>query len=118
MKKLLFALFLVAGCASQIMDGFVGQNVNQVMIKYGPPVNVFDVGDGRRAFQWRVDESLIIPQTTNYNAYTTGNFTTGTAVTTGGYLGSHTCFYTLYAKQNKPNSWIVVGFEKPNLFCE
>ena len=118
MKKLLFIVFLAAGCASQIMGEFVGQNINQVMVEYGPPVNVFDVGDGRRAFQWRMDEAIIMPQTTNYSAYTTGSITTGTATTTGGYVGSYSCFYTLYAKQNKPNSWVVVGFEKPSLFCE
>ena len=118
MKKLLVLVFLVAGCASQIMGDLVGQYLNQVMIKYGPPVNVFDVRDGRRAFQWRMDQRIFFPQTTNYTGYTTGGVTTGTATTTGGYAGSYACFYTLYAKQHKLDSWVVVGFEKPNLECE
>ncbi len=114
---LLGAILTVTGCASEIMGGMVGQDVTQVVTRYGPPINVFDLPDGRRAFQWRTDDAIVMPTTTTYNAYGYGNMVSGSAMTTGGYLGSQTCFYTLYGKPNG-KSWTIIGFEKPTLACE
>ena len=117
--KLFLILFFLAGCvsASQIMGEFVGQDVTKAIVKYGPPANVFDLPDGRRAFQWRISSSIIMPQTTNYSATGYGNTVFGTATTTGGYLGDQVCFYTLYGQKNKNRSWTVVGFEQPTMMC-
>lgn len=108
----------LSACASDIMGSMVGQDVTQVMAKYGPPVNSFDTPDGRKAFQWRMENSIIMPTTTTANVYGFGNYATGTATTTGGYLGNQVCFYTLYAQPAPGGRMTVVGFEPPNAMCE
>ena len=100
------------------MQNFVGKDVSQVVAQYGPPVNVYDAPDGRKAFQWQLNSAVVMPNTTTYNAYNNGNMTTGTATTSGGYLGTNTCFYTLYAVPAGENRWTVTGFEPPRLACE
>ena len=51
------ALSTLIGCASEIMKGYVGRPVQDVMLDYGAPTNAFDMGDGRRAFQWIIHSS-------------------------------------------------------------
>ena len=71
MRKLvaLFALLSLSACASQIMQGYVGKPIQSAMVDYGPPVNAFDMGDGRRAFQWVMNQTYIMP--TNVRNYGT-----------------------------------------------
>ena len=87
------------------------------MAQYGPPVNACDMPDGRRAFQWRMENAVVMPTTTNYTGYGYGNMVTGNAITTGGYMGATVCFRTLYAK-GQGKQWAIVGFERPRLDCE
>jgi len=119
---LLLAIF-ISGCASQIMKGYVGKDVREIMLDYGSPSNAFDMSDGRRAFQWVQDSSY----TTPVNATTTGNVSTyGTTswvnsntTITGGQTINSKCLYTLFARWNEAtNGWVVTDFKKPNLMCE
>ena len=100
------------------MESFVGQDISMAVVKYGPPANVFEMPDGRRAFQWRMRNSVIVPQTTSYNVTGFGNMIYGCSTTTGGYLGEQVCFYTLYGQKNNNQSWTVVGFAQPTMMCE
>lgn len=125
MKSLpiLIVLWFLTGCASQIMQSYVGKDVREVMLDYGPPANAFDMGDGRRAFQWITNSSYTTP------AYAT---TTGTAtnygysswVTTntqihGGQTINSSCIYTLFARWNEAREgWTIVDFKKPKFMCE
>jgi len=124
----------VSGCASSIMEGFVGQPLQMAMVRYGPPENVFDMPDGRRAFQWKMTSSGVVAgsSTTTYsgNVYappgglgagggtTTFNVKSRTT-TTPAQVISHTCLYTMYATWNEGSkTWTFVGIEKPNFMCE
>ena len=119
MKMTPLAFFVVlASCASQIMEGFVGKDVTEVALQYGPPLAAFDMPDGRKAFQWRMDSAYTMPSTTTYTGVASGNLITGTAQTYGGGVQTNACFYTLFAEPNKNNSYTVVGFQKPRLDCE
>lgn len=111
-------LLTLAACASQVMEGFVGIDVTEVQLQYGPPVAVLDMPDGRKAFQWRFDSTTMMPMTTTYSGVTSGNWTTATAYTSGGGIFSTPCFYTLFAKPNANKSYTVVGFQPPKLDCE
>ena len=42
----------VAGCVSTHMKQFIGKDAVYIQIEDGPPVDVFDLPDGRRAFQY------------------------------------------------------------------
>lgn len=114
----LAALLFGAACASQIMEGLVGKDITEVQLQYGPPINVMDMPDGRKAFQWRVDTDMMMPTTTTYTGVTNGGVYTGNAITTGGGFFSTACFYTLFAEPNRNKSFTVVGFQRPKWDCE
>ena len=117
------ASLALVGCASQILNSYVGKDVRQAVVKYGPPANALDMGDGRRAFQWVMNSSY----TTPVNATTTGTvnssgptawYTSNTLIT-GGQTFSYRCVYTLYAKwEEARQGWIGVGYETPNIMCQ
>lgn len=54
MRRLMILAFAVtlAGCATSEMESYIGQPLQAAMARRGPPQVVFDMPDGRRAFQW------------------------------------------------------------------
>ncbi len=128
-------IIFLGGCASKIMQGFVGKDIRQVQLDYGPPVNAMDMGDGVRAFQWKMTSSYTTPTYVNSNSRGTGygsSYNTGyrtnynmnayvntNTVITGGQTIDSSCLYTLFSRWDKARKgWIVTGFKKPNLMCE
>lgn len=105
MRWLLIATLFLTGCASQIMDSYVGKDVTEAILDYGPPVNQLDLPDGSRAFQWKMSGG--------------GTFigTTGGGITTGSLFSSD-CVYTLFGRKNPAGSFTVTGYRKPTLDCE
>lgn len=118
------AALALSGCASSIMEGFIGQPLQAGIARYGPPSFVFDMPDGRRAFQWRMDSTVTTPTMTygNVNIYAPpGAFANVNynQVTAGGNVIQQSCHYTMYAKWDAAaNAWIFESFEKPPLSCE
>lgn len=110
----LLVAILVSGCASEIMRGYVGGDITEPMLDYGPPSNVLELPDGRTAFQWSITSSYTAPITTNVYGYGSS----ATAVTTGGGTSYSECLYTLYGMPNPQGSFTVTGFREPNLLCE
>jgi len=111
-----FGCVALAGCASQIMERYVGQDLAVAVVDYGPPAAQFEMPDGRTAFQWVMSSTYVSPVTTTYNANTYGGMTTGSMMTTGGVPYSQTCRYTAYAEQ-RGERWIITGFEQPSFWC-
>jgi hypothetical protein len=104
------------------MEGYVGQPLQAAMARNGPPDVVFDMPDGRRAFQWVVTSEGRMPTmtTTNANIYAPpGAFANvnSTSMTTGGGVVTNTCRYTMYAEW-RDNAWIFTGFEPPRFMCQ
>lgn len=116
MKLFAMALAVVglAGCASSVMETYVGQDITDVVVRYGPPLHSFEMPDGRIAFQWQDVNDIFVPMTTTYSDYGYGGY----ATTTGGYAGSYSCVYTFYTQANSRGSYTVVGFEQPSWECE
>lgn len=54
---------VLSGCASSIVEGYVGQDITSVAIQHGLPANVFDLPDGRTAFQRNITSSYAVPAT-------------------------------------------------------
>lgn len=75
MRVLLFgALVALAGCVSTEMRKFVGQDISEVMIRYGQPEHVIAMPDGRRAFQFRHGGGpVVVPGTTSSTVTSWGN---------------------------------------------
>lgn len=121
-RALAGALFLT-GCASSVMNGFVGKPVQSAMVKYGPPVNAFDMGDGRRAFQWVMRSTYTTPVTATNSgtAIPMGSsvYWSQNTQISGGQPITNECAYTLYGRWSESaNTWMIEGFEKPRLMCE
>lgn len=121
------SVLLLTACASQILQEYVGNPVQTVMLDYGPPVNAFDMPDKSRVFQWSMTQSYTTPiQVSTYGTGTavgTGNFATGwmnnNSIITGGQTFTDTCIYSLFTKWNKEEkTWYVTGFKPPNIMCE
>jgi hypothetical protein len=113
----------VVGCASSIMNGFVGRPLQSAMVRYGPPTNAFDMPDGTRAFQWVLTNNYS-PPVQSYNsgsAYTVGNrvhWYQNTS-TIGGQPINSECAYTMYGSwDEQQNSWVMSGFEEPSFLCQ
>jgi hypothetical protein len=120
---LVVALAFLGGCASQIMRGYIGKDIREVVLDYGPPANAMDMGDGRRAFQWIMNSTYTTPVVANTtgSATTTGYTTWMNSNTTiyGGQTVSSSCVYTLLGTWDEAaKTWRVVDFKKPNFMCE
>lgn len=120
---LFLAVAMLNGCASQIMRSYIGKDVREVMLDYGAPANAFDMGDGRRAFQWVIGKSYTTPVTATttgtVNNYNSTSWINSNTMITGGQTINSKCIYTLFAHWNEDiNGWFITGFKKPNLTCE
>lgn len=108
----------LSACASQIMKSFVGRDVASVIARYGPYENTFNMPDGRRAFQWKMVETSMIPFESTVDEVMTRNGSSERVRSSGGYWNEETCFYTVYALPSGENDWTIVGYEKPDFDCE
>ncbi|MGN6779017.1 hypothetical protein [Rhizobium sp.] len=43
------------------MKSYIGAPISRVMLDYGPPDNVYDLGPGARAYQWRKQKRQVVP---------------------------------------------------------
>lgn len=116
MRYFLIAICLVmTACASTEMKGYVGSSISEAFISYGKPEAVFDLPDGRRAFQFRWGGgSGVVPSRTN--TYISGNDAVGYNVTTVGTpamaFASEGCLITFIASR-RGNDYIVDEYRVP-----
>ncbi|OJW28717.1 MAG: hypothetical protein BGO51_19845 [Rhodospirillales bacterium 69-11] len=115
---LLIAL-LLAACAADTMRSYVGQDIRNVTLEYGPPINQLDLGDGARAYQWR---KVSVSTTPPSAVTTTDKDKKGRKVQTTQYSGGTqsvtTCLYTFYTRWDEARAaWIVTGFKEPSFDC-
>lgn len=47
------ASILLSACASTVMKSYIGAPISSVMLDYGPPDNIYSLGAGQQAYQWR-----------------------------------------------------------------
>lgn len=93
------------------------------MLDYGPPANAFDMGDGRRAFQWVIGSNYTTPvsatTTGTVNTYGPTSWVNSNTMVTGGQTINSSCIYTLFARWNEEiNGWFITDYRKPNVMCE
>lgn len=123
MKSRLGSLVLIfsflAGCASQIMEGYVGKSISEPMLDYGPPTSVIDLPDGTRGYQWSISSTGVTPiaTPTTTTVYGSGGYAVATGSETTYLPWDQTCLYTLLAAQSG-NDWVVTGYRQPSLMCE
>lgn len=115
----LVALVTLGGCVADTMRGYIGQDVRQVELAYGPPVNVIDLGNGARAYQW----ARISTSSTPVSAVTTttkekGGRRMSQTELVGGETAVTRCLYVfMTAWSPQRNGWLVTGIRPPSLDC-
>lgn len=107
----------LAGCASDIMKNYVGQPVESVVLDYGPPTAIVDLGQGERAYQWRKISTNAVAGTSTGEVRHTKNGTVYEETETPGYVERQECFYTFFARASG-GRWFITNFRKPKLECE
>lgn len=72
------AIFLVAGaslllaaCASTVMKSYIGAPITSVMLDYGPPDNIYSLGPGQQAYQWRKNKTQAVAGSSSGEVRTT-----------------------------------------------
>lgn len=111
------AMAFLSGCASDMMKSYIGQPVESVIIDYGPPIAVLELGQGERAYQWRKISTNVVSGSTSGETRDTRHGTRYEETTTPGYVQEQECFYTFYARSSG-GRWFVTNFRQPKLECE
>ena len=107
---LLAALLALPGCVSTEMKQYVGRDISDAMISYGPPERIIELPDGRRAYQFRSGGGAI-----PVAGSTTSTFSGNTVTTTGTLptvLNAPGCLLTFIAVPSG-SSWQVVEMRVP-----
>lgn len=118
-SKAFFVAIVLAltGCASDIMKNYIGQPVESVVLDYGPPTAVVDLGQGERAYQWRKTSTNAVSGTSSGEVRHTKHGTVYEETETPGYVERQECFYTFYARASG-GRWFITNFRQPKLECE
>lgn len=130
MKKVALACafaVVLSGCADQmaalmggtkvesLMQQAIGSDVTSIIARYGQPTNSFDTPDGRRAFQWVINQAHNTGSTYQAQYYPALNMAMGTS--SGSRTTYSGCVFTIYGQRNSYGSYTVVGYEKPRPSC-
>src|ERR1700733_4258195 len=111
------ATALLVGCVADTMRSYVGRDIREVELSYGPAVNQIDLGNGTRAFQWL----KVSVDTTPVSAVsTTDKDRKGRKTTQTQFIGGDTtvtrCLYTFITAQ-RGDGWVVTGIREPTFDC-
>jgi hypothetical protein len=110
------AVMAVGGCASTEMRTFVGKSVDETHMTYGQAVNVIDLNDGRRGYQYRWGGGAgIVPGRASTSISSIGDVTTATTTTVPALVfESAGCLITFIARdQGPPRGWVVEDYRVP-----
>lgn len=111
------ASLLLAACASTVMKSYIGAPITSVMLDYGPPDNIYSLGPGQQAYQWRKNKTQVIAGTSSGIVRTTRYGERYEMSETPGYVERIDCYYTFYTR-NSGSEWYVTSFRQPSLECE
>ena len=123
---LLMALF-VSGCAVKHdkLQTYVGEDIQEVVAVYGQPNVAFDMGEGRRDFQWVITSSTLPSYPISSGALTDPakqyvpdiKNETITPMFNGLIVKSE-CLYTMVTYWNEDaKSWMVTDYHQPTTGC-
>lgn len=110
---------LVSGCTADTMQSYIGKDIREVELQYGPPSGQIDLAQGARAFQWTkvsfdttpVTATTVTEKTRKGRKYTTTEYS-------GGDQSETRCVYTFMSAWDAARAaWIVTGIRQPSLEC-
>lgn len=118
-RLLVIAIVALSGCASTEMRTYVGKPIEETQFAYGRPENVFELPDGRRAYQYRWGGGAgVMPGSATTTASTFGGFTTATtSMTPAMIFESAGCLITFIAR-DQGRGYVVEEYRVPKqLVC-
>lgn len=101
-------LMILSGCATtanyeKLLNSWVGENVDDLVMKWGPPASTYPLSDGGRVLEYRRERNVqiggyttMVPQTT-YNSGTVNAYGAG-----GSAYGTYSGTSTTYVQQTTP----------------
>ncbi len=111
---------MLMGCAAPVLDKYMGRSIVDPMLDFGQPAEVFDLPDGRRAYQWEVDKQASRPSPRPVIGVGIGVGRGGwgnvTTIGTSYETYTKTCRYTLIATR-RGTGWIVTDQRNPAPGC-
>ena len=111
------ASIVLTACASTVMKSYIGAPVTSVMLDYGPPDNVYSLGPGQQAYQWRKNKTQVVAGSSSGEVRSTRHGERYEVSETPGYVERIDCYYTFYTRSSG-NDWYVTSFRQPSLECE
>ena len=108
---------VLTACASTVMKGYIGAPITSVMLDYGPPDNIYSMGPGQQAYQWRKNKTQVVAGSSSGEVRSTRHGERYEVSETPGYVERINCFYTFYTR-NSGSEWYVTSFRQPSLECE
>lgn len=111
------ASMLLTACASTVMKTYIGAPITSVMLDYGPPDNIYSLGPGQQAFQWRKKKTQVVAGSSSGEVRTTRRGERYEVSETPGYVERIDCYYTFYTRSSGKD-WYVTSFRQPSLECE
>ncbi|CAN7382273.1 hypothetical protein [Rhizobium rhizogenes] len=108
---------VLAACASTVMKSYIGAPITSVMLDYGPPDNIYSMGPGQQAYQWRKNKTQVVAGSSSGEVRSTRHGERYEVSETPGYVERIDCFYTFYTR-NSGSEWYVTSFRQPSLECE
>ena len=108
---------VLAACASTVMKSYIGAPITSVMLDYGPPDNIYSMGPGQQAYQWRNNKTQVVAGSSSGEVRSTRHGERYEVSETPGYVERIDCFYTFYTRSSG-SEWYVTSFRQPSLECE
>ncbi|CUX17132.1 MULTISPECIES: hypothetical protein [Rhizobium/Agrobacterium group] len=108
---------VLTACASTVMKGYIGAPITSVMLDYGPPDNIYSMGPGQQAYQWRKNKTQVVAGSSSGEVRSTRHGERYEVSETPGYVERINCFYTFYTRSSG-SEWYVTSFRQPSLECE
>lgn len=108
---------VLTACASTVMKSYIGAPITSVMLDYGPPDNIYSIGPGQQAYQWRKNKTQVVAGSSSGEVRSTRHGERYEVSETPGYVERIDCFYTFYTRSSG-SEWYVTSFRQPSLECE
>ena len=107
-------LMLLIGCASQFAKSYLGKSPFDLQLENGKPVNIVELPDGRRSYQYYWGGGTIVtPQTTTGTVSVIGNTAhVNSRTNPAAVVSSRGCLINFIAER-QGDRWVVVETRWP-----
>lgn len=99
------------------LQSYVNKDINEAIIAYGQPENIMALPDGSRAYQWSELRAVTMPMATNTQITPTNTGYNALAFSSPALTKQRKCVYTLIAKPEAEERWVVSEYRSTEWRC-